>query len=89
MTLYVSDYDDEPLEEDEEELDEKEAGEEDEEEEEQRFFNIEYKCEDCDYLWREKQKADLSDDRSDDERWVIDDSKTLCPICGSSNITRM
>ena len=26
-----------------------------------RFFDIEYSCEECDYRWRTKQKASLSE----------------------------
>lgn len=87
MTLFDSEFEEEDTEE--EELSGSDDAEEKEEEDEHRFYTIEYKCEDCDYLWREKQKAHLSDDNSDDERWVIDESNISCPICGSSNISRI
>lgn len=60
-----------------------------EEEEEIHFFHIGYMCEDCDYKWKAKRKAFLSDeDRTGSDRWVVDDSTMDCPMCGSSNITR-
>ena len=59
-------------------------------EEEVHFFPIEYKCEDCDYRWKTKRKASLTDeDRTGTDRWFVDDSNVHCPLCGSSNITRV
>ncbi|MBU1077264.1 MAG: hypothetical protein KKH98_08225 [Spirochaetes bacterium] len=60
------------------------------EEEEIHFFSIEYKCEDCDYRWKTKRKASLSDeDRTGTDRWYVDDSNISCPMCGSCNTTRV
>ena len=60
------------------------------EEEGIRFFNIRYMCEDCDYKWKTKRQASLSDqDTTGSDRWFVDDSSINCPMCGSSNITRV
>jgi len=59
------------------------------EEEEIHFFYIGYMCEDCDYRWKAKRQASLSDqDTTGSDRWFVDDSTVFCPMCGSSNITR-
>ncbi len=77
-------------EEEEEEAEAKEEVAEEPAEEEIHFFPIEYKCEDCDYRWKTKRKASLSDqDRTGTDRWFVDDSNVHCPMCGSCNITRV
>ncbi len=59
-------------------------------EDEIHFFNINYMCEDCNYRWKAKRQASLSDqDTTGSDRWFIDDSSVNCPMCGSSNITRV
>ena len=59
-------------------------------EDELHYFEVELQCEECDYRWRSKEKAYLSDeDRTGSDRWIVDDSTLLCPICGSQSITRV
>lgn len=47
----------------------------------ERKINISFACEECDYRWDEviiKRKDDLDDDYEEG---------TLCPMCGSVNVT--
>lgn len=60
------------------------------EEQEIHFFDVEYICEDCDYRWKTKKRASLSEeDRNGTDRWFVDDSNVCCPMCGSFNIARV
>ncbi len=85
MRLMNLDYDED------EELDKKDDDHDHDEDElnAQKYFTIDYKCEDCDYLWKAKQEAELSEENSQDDQWVIDESNVSCPICGSYNISRL
>lgn len=60
------------------------------EDEEIQFFHIGYMCDDCNYRWKAKRKASINDENTTGtDRWFIDDSSMNCPMCGSSNITRV
>lgn len=73
----------------EEESEEEENEEGEEGDEEIHFFHILYMCDDCNYRWKAKRKASLSDENmTGADRWFVDDSSMNCPMCGSSNITR-
>ncbi len=52
-------------------------------------YIVDYRCDNCDYRWREIKKPYLSDEDRTGTRVVIDDSAVVCPMCGSRQITRV
>jgi len=52
-------------------------------------YSVDYRCDNCDYRWREIKKPYLSDEDRTGTRVVIDDSTVVCPMCGSRQISRL
>jgi len=52
-------------------------------------ISVEYRCEVCNYRWVEKEKPYLTTIRSTSNRLMIDDSNVRCPMCGSTQVTRV
>lgn len=75
---YEEHYNEEELSDSEEHLDDDDES---DDEGAERKVNISYACEECDYRWDDviiKRKDDLEDDF---------ETGTLCPMCGSVNVT--
>ncbi len=54
-----------------------------------RYVEVEYECENCNYRWKKQVKAYISEEnRHGVDRWEVDDSNVVCPMCGSHEVYR-